>query len=174
MLFIHGYFVDMQLQNKAFRRRMIVHSQKPWFINWFLSQLIGTKHPINRWCSIRTSFSNRKILTFTVWQRLWHRPRHWVGSVLRKNVRQRWKPFLSEEHKTYTNLGWNSVTDFWLIMSLMNLAGSFYAGAKPLVSVTIRPLILIPFDMIFYPMAIYIIFIELIYWTNTSCQFFQP
>lgn len=52
----------------------------------------------------------------------------------------------------------------------MNLAGSFYAGAKPLVSVTIRPLILIPFDMIFYPMAIYIyIFNELIYWTNTSC-----
>lgn len=118
-------------------------------------------------------FLNRKILAFTVWQRLWHRPWHWLGSVLRKNVRQRWKPFLSEEHKTYTNLGWNSVTDFWLIMSLMNLAGSFYAGAKPFVSVTIRPMILILFDMIFYPMATYIIFIELIYWTNTYCQFFS-
>lgn len=33
----YAYFVDMQLLNKAFRRRMIVHSQKPWFINWFLS-----------------------------------------------------------------------------------------------------------------------------------------
>lgn len=48
----------------------------------------------------------------------------------------------------------------------MNLVGSFYAGAKPLVSVSIRPMILILFDMIFYPMATYIIFIELIFFNK--------
>lgn len=32
-----AFYTWIFCRHKAFRRRVIVHSQKPWFINWFLS-----------------------------------------------------------------------------------------------------------------------------------------